>query len=120
MKKCSFCKKELPLESFYEKGKENRKQSYCKVCLCKVQTERWIERKKWAVNYKGGICMLCKKEFPYYVYDFHHVDRKNKLYSWNKMRLVSINKLKLELDKCELLCANCHRIKEHAFHYPLS
>lgn len=108
---CAKCKISKD-ESQFGRKNNKRLQSYCKPCLYEYQTKRWIDRKIWAISYKGGRCNKCNQEFPYYVMDFHHIDRTSKLYDWNKMRLVSMEKLKTELEKCILLCANCHRIVE--------
>jgi 5-methylcytosine-specific restriction endonuclease McrA len=45
--------------------------------------------------------------------DFDHLDSKTKVRDISKMHTVSIQKLKLEMNKCQVLCANCHRIKTH-------
>lgn len=47
------------------------------------------------------------------VYDFHHKDKseKTKEVSYLITANVGWEKLKRELDKCVLLCANCHRIR---------
>jgi len=111
MKTCSKCGQKKRVSLFYKKG--NRTNSYCKDCFNEYCTNRWIERKKMAIEYKGGKCYMCKGAFPYYVYDFHHKDRKTKVWTWTKMRLVSWERTMEELDKCLLVCANCHRIAEY-------
>ena len=106
-KKCSKCGSLLTKENSIKKNKGV--QTYCKKCLYKIQTERWINRKKWAVKYKGGKCDNCGYNKYYGALEFHHTNPKEKEMGWTKMRLVSLDKLKKELDKCILLCANCHR-----------
>ena len=44
------------------------------------------------------------------VYDFHHRDPSQKDFSISK-NAKSFEKCKQELDKCDLLCANCHRLR---------
>ena len=76
------------------------------------------EMKRMAIDYKGNICSKCKKIFEHLsVYDFHHRDPRKKQHTISSL-LNSKPKwaiLKPELDKCELLCANCH----HIIHYEL-
>lgn len=47
------------------------------------------------------------------VLDFHHIDDTTKLFTLASRRVAGYakEKIKLEIDKCEVLCANCHRIK---------
>ena len=76
--------------------------------------DRWIERKKKAIIHKGSKCNDCSIEFPKYpycIFDFHHIDPKEKDVDWQKLRLRSWDKVLEELDKCILLCSNCHRIR---------
>ena len=79
-----------------------------------VCAKRKALRKK-AVEYAGNKCAHCGGTFPVPVYDFHHIDedREN-----DRSRCISImcrnsrpwEVIKEEIDKCILLCANCHRI----------
>ena len=71
--------------------------------------ERWRKRKLMAVEYKGGKCSKCGYNKCVGALDFHHLDPTEKDASWQKMRLWNKSKLLKELDKCILLCANCHR-----------
>jgi hypothetical protein len=112
--KCSTCNKVKDLTEFYEKRNENRSSSMCKKCFNAYCTNRWIQRKLDAVKYLGSKCSSCKKKYHYSVFEFHHKDPKQKDVSWTKLRLRSDEKIKLELDKCDLLCANCHRMKHYA------
>lgn len=65
----------------------------------------------FAIKYLGSICKDCNQSFPPNVFDFHHRDPLIKEMTWVKMRLVSEKRLLAELDKCDLLCANCHRLR---------
>jgi predicted HNH restriction endonuclease len=62
----------------------------------------------------GGKCERCLKRFPIWMYDFHHTDPTNKLFSLSSNNLLKGWKAVLEeWKKCILVCPNCHRI-EHA------
>jgi len=75
------------------------------------QNEREFKRK--CVVYKGGKCMKCGLIDHPSVYDFHHRDPKMKDFGICKYPSRCLDEtVKKELDKCDILCANCHR-KEH-------
>lgn len=88
--------------------------SYCKKCFNIRCQKRWVNRKINAINYKGGKCEDCFLELSkshYAVFEFHHLNPKQKDFDWSKLRFQSIKTIESELDKCALLCANCHRIR---------
>jgi len=75
-----------------------------------------------AVAYLGGQCLDCGLiDDCVPVYDFHHIDSDDKdtiitrLICRMAMRKAepNFNDLRPELDKCELLCATCHRRRHH-------
>jgi len=113
MKTCSKCNLSKDLSEFYSRG-PNRKdsQSYCKPCLHSVQMKRWKAVKVKAIEYKGNCCSDCKVKFDRpEVYQFHHLNPGEKDVDWGKLRLRCWEKIIKELDKCVLLCANCHIIR---------
>ena len=58
-------------------------------------------------------CKKCGEMRPY-VLDFHHRDGDEKIATINRMiKSASVQTLQAELEKCDVLCANCHR----EFHY---
>ena len=64
-----------------------------------------VKRKLWAIEYKGNKCSICNKQYPPYIYEFHHlIGKTNK-----RMNFIgNFALLKAELDKTILVCANCH------------
>ena len=63
-----------------------------------------------AVAYKGGKCVFCGYKKTIAALDFHHVDEKTKDFGLSQRGLTrSWKRIKKELDKCILVCANCHR-----------
>ena len=62
---------------------------------------------------RGGKCAKCGFS-DIRALDWHHLDPYEKVNSISEMirDRVSMDKLQAELDKCELICANCHRIEE--------
>ena len=112
MKNCTKCKKEKEDADFYKKG--NRNTSYCKICFNIYCMQRWKQTKKKAVVYKGSKCNDCPITYPEYsfhIFDFHHLDPNTKDMDWKKLRQCAWDKITNELDKCILLCANCHRLR---------
>lgn len=60
-------------------------------------------------------CALCKREFDPVVLDCHHIDEKAKSFTISKgvSYGYSTHRMKEELKKCVVHCANCHRRREH-------
>jgi len=64
-------------------------------------------RKIELVNYKGGCCEKCGYDNSMNALQFHHINPENKDFTIGG-RNYSIDKMKREVDKCVLLCSNCH------------
>lgn len=62
---------------------------------------------------KEGPCVDCGVQYPPYVMDFDHVRGEKKDKVSNVARSASIERLQAEIDKCDLVCANCHRERTH-------
>lgn len=66
--------------------------------------------KRMAVEYKGGKCQLCSYNKCVEALDFHHKDPSTKKFGiGHKGYTRSWESIKAELDKCVIVCANCHR-----------
>jgi hypothetical protein len=80
---------------------------------------RQQERREAARNYindikKRSSCKNCGNN-NYIVLDFHHRDKNLKEITANEMvaNKYSPSRIDLELEKCDVLCSNCHRIVHH-------
>lgn len=67
-----------------------------------------IKIKQQCVDYKGGCCQICGYSKCNASLDFHHLDPKEKDFGISKGGTNGFEKLKTELDKCILVCRNCH------------
>lgn len=116
-KLCVRCKKEKPDDEFYIKYKGIHGDSfsaYCKECENNIHTEKYKLIKVKMIEYKGGQCVDCNlklEDSHYSVFDFHHLDPKEKDKDFKKIKYRKWERIKEELDKCVLLCSNCHRIR---------
>ena len=65
--------------------------------------------RQWLNEYKESHpCTDCNVNYPAYVMDFDHT--RDKLYNISALiNSSSMTKIKAEIAKCELVCANCHR-----------
>jgi hypothetical protein len=81
----------------------------CKECYCALVSNKQRLSKEQCVQYKGGECQRCHNVNEPYLLDFHHMDMTLKELNISKLIGRTFQRLKTELDKCILLCGNCHR-----------
>jgi len=120
---CKQCGKE-----FIDKSR-SQTAIYCsRKCCKKVSDKKYHEKNKFLLNKKNReyhqrrenefiftykkrkSCVLCGyKEHPD-ILQFHHKDRKTKSFeiTLSKLAKKTPEELKKELDKCILICPNCH------------
>ncbi len=120
MKTCVRCGIEQSRDLFYKMSGSQYKDdwdcrdSQCIKCRKLTSNERRNKVKQLSVEYLGGACVDCGLATEQYaVYDFHHRDPQQKDFGIGK-NYKSFDKIKGELDKCDLLCANCHRIRHYS------
>lgn len=65
--------------------------------------------KERLVEYKGGKCEICDYNKYIGALDFHHLNPNEKDFTISQYQHLSYDKLKKEVDKCILVCSNCHR-----------
>lgn len=102
--KCSACDKENRLQ-VYQKKKglflANNKRAQAKL-------------RKLLNELKAGPCMDCHNNYPPYVMDLDHRDPATKVAKVSSLVFDgSRNLLIAEVAKCDLICANCHRIRTY-------
>lgn len=101
---CTICYRQ------YKYYKEKGHNTY--LCnSCNANRKRYIVKKK-CVEYKGGKCEFCGYSKCLRALGFHHKDRNLKAFNISSLKTRAWHKLQLELDKCYLLCANCHMEEE--------
>lgn len=99
-----YCKKHGLTEFFLRKDGNYR----CKKCSVESVDKRRKQLRHEIVLYKGGKCEICGYNKCESALEFHHLnpDEKDFQLSGNTR---SLEKMKKEVDKCILVCANCHR-----------
>ena len=113
-KKCSKCGKELPLTEYYSRG-NGKLRSECKDCHKSYVKGKYNERKTIVNDIKTSQkCAKCG-ESRSYVLDFHHKDPSVKDGTIARMtsNYNKIEDIQKEIDKCIVLCSNCHREFHH-------
>lgn len=133
---CSACKEDKSEEEFnYRNKNKGIRHKRCKVCTRKESSKwnatltpderkhRLKSKKKSTYNraklyqlylykylHENG-CKTCGEKNPI-VLDFDHINPSNKLFNIaDSPRKQSWKKVLEEISKCQVLCANCHRIK---------
>jgi hypothetical protein len=73
-----------------------------------------LEMREWLDEIKSKPCMDCGISYPPYVMDFDHRDPELKVSEITRVvRKGSWKQLQDEVDKCDLVCSNCHRLRTH-------
>lgn len=79
----------------------------------KYAERRRAEHRARIDELKAAPCSDCEGQFPPCAMDFHHRDPATKSFGIGQAGLTSWPRITEEIEKCDLLCANCHRIREH-------
>ena len=127
MKFCAKCKEEKALTEFSMR-RVDKYSSWCKVCHNEYNKERYKsipgekerlllsnkKRKAFLTDYirkaKDVPCADCGGRFPSVCMDFDHIRDKNYTIAQHKHSW-GLKTLQAEIDKCDVVCANCHRIR---------
>lgn len=127
---CPRCKLEKNLILFPVTNKKTGKTIYCDSCKKDYDKDWWakvkgvkskkklglanvnrIRNKKYIIEVlKNNECCDCKIK-DWRVLEFDHKDRELKLFSLADSSTYSLDKIKKEIDKCDIVCANCHNIR---------
>ena len=112
MKICTTCKIAKPNEGFaIDKRRQTGRNPQCRRCQLDAKKLKRANNKAKAVEYSGGKCKRCgiiSKCLD--IYDFHHRNPLEKESSLNRLVNTDWESIIKELDKCYLLCSNCHKI----------
>lgn len=85
---------------------------YCKVCRSAYAKARIAERQELFKQLKDVPCADCGERYPHFVMDFDHV-RGEKYMNVGQMKMAKLERILEEVAKCDVVCANCHRIRTH-------
>ena len=112
-KVCTKCQQRIPLSNYWKQSKaSDGLNTWCKSCVSLGMKLHARKRKLEAINLLGGCCSICKGIFHQSVYDFHHKNPKEKETGISRLLqsyAIEHPKLQQELEKCILICSNCHR-----------
>ena len=90
--------------------KDSRKYADRRAYLLKAVAKRRKDIRQKAISYKGGKCQICGYAKCIEALEFHHIELGKKDFGISaKGYTRGWNRVKDELDKCVLVCANCHR-----------
>lgn len=106
---CPKCNIEKDIEDFYIKDKKTGLRYWCcRKCSSNYTVEKHKKLKIRAVEYKGGKCQICGYDKCMQALIFHHIDPSQKDFTIAQDTSRNWEKIRLEIDKCALLCQNCH------------
>ena len=105
-KVCSKCGELKLLTEFNHRKNNGKTRPYgsCKACIAKKRHAL----KKELVDYKGGKCQCCGYNTYIGALHFHHLDPEEKDFAISSGKNKPVEDLYSEVDKCILVCANCH------------
>jgi hypothetical protein len=110
-KVCSACGVDKARTEFYtSNAKKGWVAGKCKVCQAAYKRDRAKRLWEKLFEYMGGECGHCGlDEDCRAIYDLHHINPEEKERNPSLLLNGTWEKLKAEVDKCILLCSNCHR-----------
>jgi hypothetical protein len=101
MQKCKLCGK-------IYRDYQGRNRTRCGSCNTKI---RRFRAKAAAISFLGGKCRDCGWSGHQSVLEFHHLNTQRKEFAIGNVANKKWDVIKRELNKCLLLCANCHAVR---------
>lgn len=88
----------------------------CKQCAAAYCSRRRVEVVAIVRSFKDQPCMDCGNRFPPVCMDFDHRPGETKIVEVSHLanRIASPERIRAEIAKCDLVCANCHRLRTEA------
>lgn len=118
VKMCSTCNRELPVIDFYSNGYQpsgkKKYKSKCKNCQAVENSSRKEDIILKVVEFYS--CNICGYNKCKQALEFHHIDPKGKEYKISELSTHKEDTIIKELEKCILVCANCHREIHYGLH----
>ena len=110
---CTKCGQTLPIDQFNWRDKsKGTRRSECKFCHCGYMRDRYRQKKTEIQDLKIGIkCAKCGYDRCGAALEFHHINPEEKDDTVARMlsNNYSLDNVKKEIEKCIVLCANCHQ-----------
>jgi hypothetical protein len=112
---CNVCKKVLPIDMFHKnKTTPDGHQDVCPSCMLSVRRGANKDKIEAFSAIKASMkCSQCGETY-HNCLSFHHRDPAEKDINISRARTMSYARLMAEIEKCDILCENCHR----KLHYP--
>lgn len=115
---CKYCKSEKPDESFEIcriVGDRIYRRLRCKDCKREIRVVRRKKTREWLDGYKKGLsCEHCGFA-DFRALEFHHINHNEK--DFNVADMIhsgsSVQTIMREIEKCIVLCSNCHQIEHY-------
>lgn len=126
---CSKCKVSKPISEFsFRQTATGVRQSYCKECGKRLtrshyrnnkrqyldrNVRSYLKRRELVKQMKSRACADCDVQYPFYVMDFDHREGEIKEYELNRVDRMTTRAILREIEKCDVVCANCHRVRTY-------
>lgn len=126
-KGCPKCMEIKPIEKFsVAKQYRSGRASWCKDCqrihlVSSRRTTRlrvYASQRAWLNREKSAPCADCGGSFPPECMDFDHVRGEKSFGISASVGGFALARVQEELAKCDLVCANCHRVRTRKKHHP--
>lgn len=106
MIKNEVCPKHGLTEFYYSKTEDRWR---CKECRKEAVIDKRRKNKIELVKYKGDKCEICGYDKCIDALEFHHLNPETKSFGIGNGNIRSLKRLKEEVDKCIMVCSNCHK-----------
>ena len=128
-KPCSKCQAVKPISDYnFRHCATGIRHSYCRDCGKNFTRSHYRRNKRLYLDRntltyerhrelvrqaKSKPCADCNVQYPFYVMDFDHRDGATKSFELNSIQRKTIKAILREIEKCDVVCSNCHRARTY-------